>query len=65
MELDCLGLRCPIPIIKLARALKEVNEVVLLSDDPATEPDLVAWSRMTGNSFEVLATATYLVKRNE
>jgi len=64
MELDCLGQRCPIPIIKLAKALREVNEVVLLSDDPATEPDLLAWSRMTGNSFEVLATATYLVKRN-
>ena len=64
MELDCLGERCPIPIIKLAKALKEVQEVLLRSDDPATEPDLVAWSRMTGNSFEVLAVATYLVKRN-
>ncbi len=63
MELDCLGTRCPIPIIKLAKALKSHPEVVLLSDDPATLPDLTAWSRMTHNTFEILKANTYLVKR--
>ena len=63
MELDCRGMRCPLPIIKLAAALRESEEVILLSDDPATLPDLNAWARMTGNSYEVIATDKYLVKR--
>ncbi len=63
MELDCLGMRCPLPIIKLAQRLKNYPEVVLLSDDPATLPDLTAWSRMTGNTFEILGANTYLVKK--
>lgn len=63
MELDCLGMRCPIPIVKLAKAIKENSEVNLWSDDPATLADLSAWSRMTGNSYEILGINNYLVKR--
>jgi tRNA 2-thiouridine synthesizing protein A len=63
MELDCRGMRCPLPIIKLATALKESEEVILLSDDPATLPDLSAWARMTGNFYEVVGTNKYFVKR--
>lgn len=63
MELNCLGERCPIPIIKLAQAIKEHSEVTLLSDDPATMADLSAWSRMTGNRFEVLASSKFLIQR--
>ena len=64
MELDCRGMRCPIPIVKLAQAIKEFDEVTLLSDDPATLPDLTAWARMTKNEFTVVGTNTYLVKRS-
>ena len=63
MELNCLGMRCPLPIIKLATALKEQNEIILLSDDPATLPDLTAWVRMTGNEFSVTGLNQYLVKK--
>ena len=63
MELNCLGALCPIPIIKLAESLKSHPEVILLSDDPATLPDLRAWSRMTGNTFEIQGENTYLVKK--
>ncbi len=53
MILDCLGKRCPLPVIELAKALADKPigfKVTLLSDDPASAPDLVAWARMTGNS---------------
>jgi tRNA 2-thiouridine synthesizing protein A len=63
MELDCRGMRCPIPIIKLAQEIKNSPEVTLFSDDPATLPDLTAWARMTGNSFTVIGKDTYVVKR--
>jgi tRNA 2-thiouridine synthesizing protein A len=63
MELDCRGMRCPLPIINLAKAIKVDEEIILLSDDPATLPDLTAWARMTGNTFTVIAPDTYKVKR--
>ena len=63
MELNCLGMRCPLPIINLARAIKHDSEIILLSDDPATLADLSAWSRMTGNPFEIIGPDKYLVKR--
>lgn len=63
MELNCLGMRCPLPIINLARAIKVDAEIILLSDDPATLADLSAWSRMTGHSFGVIGPDKYLIKR--
>ena len=51
------------PIIDLARAIRIDPEIILLSDDPATLADLAAWSRMTGNSYEILGPNKYLIKR--
>ncbi|CAB4737404.1 unannotated protein [freshwater metagenome] len=64
--LDCLGKRCPQPIIELAKALKVAPigfQITLLSDDPATEPDLSAWSRMTGNSIKVVELNKYEITK--
>jgi len=63
VEIDCIGMRCPIPIIRAAKALKVYDEILLWSDDPATLPDLHAWSRMTGNSFSVLGPTKFVVTR--
>jgi tRNA 2-thiouridine synthesizing protein A len=46
---DCTGVRCPVPVIRLAQAIREVapGEVVrLLADDPAALADVPAWCRM-------------------
>ncbi len=51
-ELDARGLLCPMPIVKLARVVREMapSEVVLLhATDPGASPDVAAWSRSTGN----------------
>ena len=64
MILDCLGKRCPLPVIELAKALADKPigfEITLLSDDPASTPDLVAWARMTGNSAEAGEANTFKV----
>lgn len=66
MILDCLGKRCPLPIIELAKALADKptgSQVTLLSDDPASAPDLIAWARMTGNSVETIDATTFKVKK--
>jgi tRNA 2-thiouridine synthesizing protein A len=47
--LDTIGLFCPVPIIKTAKAMKEMRagEVLLLvSDDRGVLVDLPAWCRM-------------------
>lgn len=50
--LDCKGLLCPMPIVKLSKALKEMGsqEVILMeATDPGSVPDVTAWSKQTGN----------------
>ena len=46
---DCLGLACPIPVVRLARAVAsvEVGGVVeLLADDPGARVDIPVWCRL-------------------
>lgn len=53
-QIDCLGLFCPIPIVKTREAIKElaVGQVLeMLSDDPASEADMKSWSRRTGHEL--------------
>ena len=52
--LDCLGQRCPLPIIELAKNYRriEVGEVVrVLADDPAAANDIPAWCRMKDQEY--------------
>lgn len=55
ITLDYRGLRCPLPVVQLAKAWGDVpvgDEVEVLADDPAAGPDLAAWCRMKGQAFE-------------
>ena len=52
--LDCLGQRCPLPVIALARRLPRVPTGTVLrvfADDPAAANDIAAWCRMRGQDF--------------
>jgi tRNA 2-thiouridine synthesizing protein A len=52
--LDLKGLSCPLPIVKTARAMKELasREVLeALATDPGSVPDFIAWSTSTGNEL--------------
>jgi TusA-related sulfurtransferase len=66
-QIDARGLRCPLPIIELGKAIALVQsgeEIHLLSDDPATEPDLRAWARMTGNTISKIDEGSFRVRKN-
>lgn len=66
MILDCLGQKCPLPIIELARAFPSVpvgDTVTVLADDPAAEPDLQAWCRLKGQSYEGRAGSAFTIRR--
>lgn len=50
--LDCMGLYCPMPIVKTAQKIKEMKpgEVLeVVADDKGIKMDLPAWCRSTGN----------------
>jgi len=52
--LDCTGQRCPMPIVKTAQAIKdlELGQVLMvLATDPGFEPDIKAWAGRTGNEL--------------
>jgi tRNA 2-thiouridine synthesizing protein A len=54
ITLDCLGRRCPLPVIELARQIRavEIGDVVrVLADDPAAANDIPAWCRMKDQQF--------------
>ncbi len=52
--LDCVGLFCPMPILKTREALRAMAEgqlLEMLSDDPASEADMKSWTRRTGHQL--------------
>jgi TusA-related sulfurtransferase len=71
VELDCRGLRCPLPVIRLATHMADVPVgavVAVVADDPAARPDIPAWCRMRGHEYAGDAltsdgTPRYLVRR--
>lgn len=54
LVLDCTGMQCPLPVIKTAKAIKELQPgqtMELLATDPGVTPDMTAWTGRTGNEL--------------
>jgi TusA-related sulfurtransferase len=52
--LDCIGLYCPVPIVKTAQKMKEMapGEVLeVIADDIGIKSDMPAWAKKTGNEY--------------
>ena len=52
--IDCVGLFCPLPILKTREAIKAmaVGQVLAMtSDDPASEADMKSWTTRTGHEL--------------
>ena len=52
--LDLQGLACPIPIVKISKAISEVDVgqvVEATATDPGVLVDVPAWCRTTGNEM--------------
>lgn len=51
-RLDCVGLYCPMPIVKTAekfRELKKGEVLEVVADDKGIKQDMPAWCETTGN----------------
>ena len=52
--LDCTGLNCPLPILKLTKTIagmKMGERLEMIATDPGAVKDVQAWSRQTGNTL--------------
>jgi tRNA 2-thiouridine synthesizing protein A len=52
--LDCRGLSCPMPIVKLAQKMKQLKPkqvLKFLADDVGAKKDVPAWCKRTGNNL--------------
>lgn len=59
LVVDARGLRCPMPVIMLARAAQPLapgSTVVVQATDPAARLDIPAWARMRGHTVLSLET---------
>jgi tRNA 2-thiouridine synthesizing protein A len=66
LRLDCLGLKCPLPVVHLARRIVEIDPgqvIEVLADDPAAGPDIAAWCRMRGQELLAADPPRYQVRR--
>jgi TusA-related sulfurtransferase len=56
--LDTYGLLCPVPVIRLAKAIEQVPlgaTIEVLSDDEGAKADIPAWCRLKSQEFVGLA----------
>ena len=54
VELDCRGMRCPLPIIRLGNNIGDVavgQTMAVVAEDPAARSDVAAWCRMRGQEY--------------
>lgn len=66
LDLDCSGLLCPLPVIRLAKALPTVaigDTVTVLADDPAAATDIPAWCRMRSQELLSAVDNRYVIRR--
>lgn len=59
-EIDTRGLNCPLPILKAKKALSEMGTgqvLKVISTDPGSDRDFVAFAKQTGNELLEQQTA--------
>ena len=51
-SLDCVGLYCPMPIVKTAEKIKQLKQgevLEIVADDKGIKMDMPAWCKATGH----------------
>jgi tRNA 2-thiouridine synthesizing protein A len=54
---DARGMRCPWPALRLARAMRDASDVLLIADDPQAGREVAALAGEHGWSVETDASA--------
>jgi tRNA 2-thiouridine synthesizing protein A len=65
LTLDLKGLLCPMPVVKVAQAIKKVSVgdlVEATATDPGVLADIPAWARTSGNEVVTLERQDKLIR---
>ena len=65
VTLDCKGLSCPMPILKLTKSMKSLESgkvLELLGTDPGSKTDIPKWCDKTGNELLSMEDAEGVTK---
>lgn len=60
---DARGMRCPWPVLRAARAMREVESVRILADDPIAGGELETLARERGWQFERRSEAEFILSK--
>ncbi|WP_082657519.1 MULTISPECIES: sulfurtransferase TusA family protein [unclassified Sphingopyxis] len=61
---DARGMRCPWPALRLARAMREARDVLLLADDPQAGREAAALAAEHGWTLEPAGEAGWRARRD-
>jgi tRNA 2-thiouridine synthesizing protein A len=68
IEVDARGLRCPLPVIRLAEAARDAPpgaRIVVLASDPAARHDIPAWCRMRDHELAEITEVPQIAEMSE
>lgn len=62
-KVHALGMKCPWPVLRAARAMRTADAVLVTADDPIAGSELAALASERGWRFRVLAQTRFLLAR--
>ncbi len=72
VELDARGLRCPMPLLKVSKAIKDMTPgqiIKVTCTDPGSMSDFKGWTSKTGNPLieakEEGGLYTYVIRKGQ
>ena len=60
---DARGLRCPWPVLRLARAMREAGDVTIMADDPAAPDEIAALANARGWSLALTGDGGFRIRK--
>ncbi len=53
-RVDCIGLSCPMPVVKTRIELEKMKKgeiLLVVADDPGSKQDIPSWCNISGHEF--------------
>ena len=63
LTVDARGMRCPWPALRLARAMRDAADVLLIADDPQAAREVAALAREHGWHVETAPGGGWRIRR--
>lgn len=61
VEINALGMKCPWPVLRAARAMRSADAIVIAADDPMAGRELTALASERGWGLRVLTENRFLI----